>query len=143
MTSRTPYVPTARDLAKTAEAEKFGVRRTDAPEPGFYAYRFVKTAPEVAARILYEPTRDPETGEALDRSFLWSVTMEGQADLNPSPTPSATCWAVYEFGRRIEEPEYRFLLADRAWARQNRPNSPEAQPRQRVDLRTLDPRLLL
>lgn len=141
--TRTPYDPTPRDRAKTAEADLFGTRRTDRPEPGFYAYRFVRGAPEVAALIAHEPTRDPDTGELLDRSFQWSVTIDSAPDRDPGPEPNAACWCVYEFGRRIDQAEYEHLLADRAWARQHRPDLPEARPREAIDLRKLDPRSLL
>lgn len=134
--NRTPYIPTARDRAKAAQVAQFGVRRTDKPEPGFYAYRFVKGAPEVGARILHEPTRDPDTGDLLDRSFWWTVTINGKPDINPGLEPSDTVWNVYIYGRRIAEPEYRFLVADREWAAEHRPELPEANPRERVDLLT-------
>lgn len=131
--TRRPYEPTARDRARDADVARFGMRSAAKPETGFYAYRFVKTAPEVAARITYAPTLDPDTGEALDRSFHWAVEINGQADINADIVPSDTVWSVYMFGRRIEEAEYRYLLADRNWAREHAPHLPEANPRAKID----------
>lgn len=137
--TRAPYVPTARQLRLQEEDARFGVRGTGKPTPGLYAVKLRKGGVEVAARIAFEPTRDPDSDELLDRSPHWSATINGETDPDPSPEPSDRVWRVYEFGRRIDEAEYRFLLADRMWAREHAPNLPEASPRQKIDHLTVEP----
>lgn len=142
--NRAPYVPNARRVAQAVEDARFGRRGTEKPMPGLYAWRFVKGAVEVGAEIRYAPTPDPDFPDnPQDRSPLWWANVNGQEDPEPQPTPSETVWSIYVFGRRIDRAEYQFLLADREWAREHAPHRPEANPTKPVDLRTMDPRLLL
>lgn len=139
MRHRTPYVPTGRRVALAAEDARFGRRGTDKPIPGFYAWRFRKGAPEVGCEIAYGPTLDPDTGEALDRPYWWSVRISGHPDINPGLVPGDTVWSVYIFGRRIERAEYEFLVADRQWAAEHAPDLPEAKPRESIRLSAMPP----
>lgn len=142
--TRTPYVPTARRAALALEDARFGVRRTDSPAPGLYAWRYTKGAVEVAAELVYAPIPDPDYPDnPMDRSYLWWANVNGQTDLEPSLVPSDTVWSIYTFGRRIERVEYRWLIDTRAWEREHAPGHPGADPKTPVDLRTMDPRLLL
>ncbi len=95
---------------------------------GFYAVRLTKGGAEVGCEVTYGPTLDPETGEPLDRSWLWVVTINGQVThCSPMKPPAGA-----RFGRRIDEAEYRFLIDDRAWAAEHAPYLPEADPRRAV-----------
>jgi hypothetical protein len=108
--------------------------RVYADKPGLYAITLAKNAPEVGCLVAYGPPIDPLTGETLDRSYRWSVWINGK-EVHNSP-------AQYDrllIGRVITEAYYRWLLADRAWARQHAPDSPEANPRQRVEKPTKTP----
>ena len=145
MSERRPYVPTAKALERQARnvvmeeriaALPPGYGGTRAPVPGLYAWRAIKGGPEIAARIRHEPTRDPVTGEPLDRSWYWSADIDGATDLSPGVTPSDNCWNISIFGRPIDEAEYRYLVANSEWARQHAPATPEADPWSSVDLNT-------
>jgi hypothetical protein len=142
--TRQPFIPTPAHLARQRDAETYGVRQVGTPALGYFAYRLTRGGVEVAAKIEYRPLTDPETGEPqTERSSYWFATVNGENDPDPRPEPSERVWRVSEFGRRITEAEYRFLLADRQWVAQHQPHRPEATPEKSVDLATLNPRLLL
>lgn len=143
MKTRQPFVPTPAHLARQRDAETYGVRQVGRPEPGFFKLRLVKGGPLVGARITLGPTIDPETGEPLDRSPFFAGEINGKPDPDPRPEPSDAVWRIWERGERIGEAEYRFLIEDRAWVAQHEPYRPEATPEKRVDLATLNPKLLL
>jgi hypothetical protein len=135
--ARKPFVPSKSHLARQRDAAAFGIRQVGRPEPGFFKLRLVKGGPFVGARIEYGPTRDPLTGEPLDRSWHYAADINGFVDQNPRPEPNDDVWKVWEFGQRIDEAEYRFLIADREWAAKHAPELPEATPRKPVDLRQI------
>lgn len=118
----------------TALARKPAVERVERADRqwidgvGFYAVRLAKGGAEVGCEVAYGPPLDPETGELLDRSWFWTVTINGEV-AHCSPMKPATGFRI---GRRISEGEYRFLLADRAWAAAHAPHLPEADPRRAV-----------
>lgn len=143
MTERRPYVPTTKRALQIAEQLQYGQRILAQPQPGFYRVKLVKGGVWVGARITYGPTLDPETGEPLDRSWLYAGTINGEADPDPRPEPSDAVHRIWEHGERIDEATYQWLLDDRAWAAANEPHRPEANPKTPVDLSTMDPRLLL
>lgn len=124
---RRPYIPSASELERRA--------RIFCEKPGLYAVRLVKGGSEVALRIVHEPPKDPETGEPLDRSFYWSVFENGLPAYGPDLVQSPRLY----IGRALEQWEYDFIIADRAWARENAPHSPEADPYLSVNLRTAKP----
>lgn len=102
--------------------------------PGLYAVRMAKGAVEIACKVEHAPTHDPETGEALDRSWFWTIYLEG----NPAPYYQAP--AVYGrilLGRPIGQAYYDWLVAHRAHMRRWHPESPEANPRKPVDWETI------
>lgn len=109
------------------------------PEPGYFAYRMRKGAPEVAAQITHEPTRDPESGEPLDRSWLFAAKIDFEDDPDPSPTPTERVMRVWLHGRRISRDDYDYLLKDAEWCRAYAPDEPRASPRQAADLRKMRP----
>jgi hypothetical protein len=121
---------------RPAPQQREAPRMIDNPEPGFFKVRLLKDGPWVAARIEYGPTKDPETGEPLDRSPMWTATIDGKplAD-SPSPDPlKAGVFRIWHSGRRIEEEDYLLLLRHAEWAKQHSPNDPAANPTQRIDL---------
>lgn len=136
---RARYTP-ANERAREREREiaEHGYRNAGRPEPGFFALRLVKGGVEVAARITYGPTRDPDTGDALDRSHYYAAEIDGQPDPSPAPSPSDRVFRVWHYGRRIAESEFRYLTERGRWAREHAPAAPEANPRARVDLATLE-----
>lgn len=126
--SRRPYISSVSDQARRA--------RVYCDKPGIYAVRLVKNGTEAALRLTYEPAPDPATGEInLDRSHWWRVFINGREVGDPSLQPPTTLY----IGRPVEQWEYDFILADHAWAQQNDPHSPEADPYRGKDLRTARP----
>lgn len=101
-------------------------------EPGYWLIRLVKGGPRVAARIWWvETVVDPDFPEnRMDgtRSPFFAAEIDG------APADLITVW----MGRlqSISEQEYRFRVADSAWARQHKPDEPIANPRRRIDLMT-------
>jgi hypothetical protein len=121
------------------ERQRYGARNLAQPEPGYFQMRLVRGGVFVGARILHEPTRDPETGEPLDRSWLWHGLIDNEPDPDASPAPTERVLRIWTYGRRIERAECEFLIADRAWARRNTPLAPEATPREPIDPLTAPP----
>ena len=81
------------------------------PMPGFFTVTTVRGGPSVPARIAHGPPRDPETGEPLDRSWVWSVFINGDLAAEPSIDPAAAgVDRVWIFGRAITEEKYRAML---------------------------------
>lgn len=119
-TYRAPH-PTA------APASGFSV---ETPTAGWYRYHLVKGGSPVAIKVWFGPPHDPVTGEELDRSYRWQASCNGELiDLSQ-------VWPMC--GRDpIDEAEARYLIGLQAWARQHAPNSPQADPRKKIDL--LDP----
>ncbi len=106
--------------------------RIDKPEPGYFRMRLVKGGPWVGA-IIFRPCpieMHPETFQAVDR---WPHL---QAEVDGKPAGVDRVWTS---GRRVPMAEYLFLRDDRAWAREYAPQSPEANPRQPVNLGALLP----
>lgn len=135
--TRPPHTPTPRELVWKVEARLYGPRQVGQPSPGFYAVRLVRGGIEVAARITCGPSSDPDTGELLDRSWHFAAELNGEPDRDPRPEPNERVWMVAERGRRIGEAEYRYLLADRAWAARFRPSLPESQTNRPIDWLTV------
>lgn len=104
--------------------------------PGLYAVRMRKGAVEVACKVAYGPARDPLTSELLDRSPMWSIWIN-KPDTEEPDYCSPAVRPYMLIGRPLSEQDYRFLLADRQWASEFEPSSPEANPTRRVDLATL------
>lgn len=134
--SRRPY---DRHDWQSEEVRRWGRRNLAAPEPGWFAIRKVKGGLFVAAQILHEPTRDPETGEPLDRCLYWHGVIDGEPDPDPRPIPTDRVLRIWTYGRRIDEAEGRYLLARTTWAVHHDPASPEARPDEPLDPLTAKP----
>ncbi|MEK7112662.1 MAG: hypothetical protein AAB875_05030 [Patescibacteria group bacterium] len=107
--------------------------------PGFYRTRLVRGGPWVAVRVAHEPTPDPATGEALDRPPVWSIEIDGKLAREPSPDPETAGVLLAYAMRRIDEKEYRYLLAASRHAKEKAPYLPEAEPKKPINLRDLPP----
>ena len=125
-------------------------RQLGRPEPGYFTMRLVKGGPLVPARIyrvcpMVEPCRDVmigglvypdiEPGEADPDDWCRPCdrTRPLRADIAGEPCDPLRVW---EGGRFTTRAEWRFLTDDLAWARQHAPASPQARPKQAVDLRS-------
>lgn len=102
------------------------------PVAGFYRTKLVRGGPWVPVRIWYGPSRDPETGEELDRSPYW------QAECNGKEADALELW-TWVAGREIPEAEYLFMMAKKDYAEKFAPELPEASPREKIDLNKLPP----
>ena len=109
-------------------------RRIDQPQPGFFSMRLTKGGPLVAARIARECrcTINGEIGhewrDTCDRYPPLMAEIDGEM---------AEVERVWTSGREITFAEYRFMLADAEWCRQNAPSDPKARPREAVDFRSM------
>lgn len=83
-------------------------------------------------------------GEEVDRSPRWQALVHiettARAILMGDFIPIEVDGIGLRNLERIDDREYRFLVAHRAHAAEFRPESPEAQPRKPVDFHTLKPR---
>ena len=109
-------------------------RQIGTPEPGWFRMRLVKGGPMVGAQIRREPTRDPETGELLDRSWFWSAFINGEMVGDPGPQPSDAVYRIWTSGERIHPAEHDYLIANARWTEQHAPDEPAAQPGKPIDL---------
>ena len=66
-----------------------------------------------------------------DRYPPLRALVDGWEDVDPM--------TVWNWCRPIPRQEYEFLVADHAWARSHAPDTPQANPRQRVQLGKLPP----
>lgn len=102
------------------------------PDPGFYRMKRVRGGVWCAVRIWHGPPHDPDTGEELDRSWRWQATLDGE------PVELRVVWP-YCAREPIDQTEHDYLVSLRAWAVEHAPETPEAAPRQRVDLDSMKP----
>ena len=104
--------------------------RPDLPIAGFYRVKLVRKGPWIAARIWRGFPRDPETGETLERGWIWRGEIDGR---------EVDVWRLWPScaADGIDEREWRYLEALRAYALMSDPTMPEANPREPVDFNTL------
>lgn len=98
----------------------------DVPVPGFYRMRLRRGAVPVGVHIHYGQTRDPETGEPLERWF-W------QASINGRPTPYHQVWPMCAH-EPVDQREHDYLARLQGWGEANDPNGAFADPTRKVDL---------
>lgn len=102
------------------------------PRAGYYQMRLVRGGPFVPIRIYQGFPRDPETGEELERGWIWRATLyETEIDI----------WQAWPMcsGRPISEAEHRYLTALHHHAVAHEPDMAEANPRRRIDPLTVAP----
>lgn len=104
-------------------AMHIGLEITDDVQSGWFKRRLVKSGPWVPVRIwLYQPIEDGElVGDAK-----WQCDMNGQYADAEDQWP----WVCQN---PITEAEYNYMTANIAWAAENAPDEPAANPRQAVD----------
>lgn len=123
----------ARPYADGAtSARQFDGLDVEAPVEGFYRMALRSGAAPVGVRIWLGQPKDPVTGDLLDRSLRW------QAEVNDDPIDLERVWPRCA-REAIDEREYRFLTQRAAWARENAPTSPHANPTRRIDPMTAPP----
>ena len=96
------------------------IRYTDKPETGFYKMRLAKGAPMVGAIIFIPCPIDPFYGFPMDRP------RHIEAMINGKPSDVDRVWLSKS--ECITQAEYEYLIADRAWAKEYAPETPEAEP---------------
>lgn len=121
--TRQPYKRTERDLLP--------VRTLGRHEVGYWAMKLVKDGKEVGCCIQWEQTAfEPgDPSNRMDRSPVLTARKDGEI------CRLDDVWLGR--GRVISEADYRYMVELAAWARENDPNSPEANPRRRIDIAAL------
>ena len=106
---------------------------TDIPyQCGFYRIRLVHGGVFVPARVEFGIAKDPLTGETLDRSPLWTVTVGDKVRSCPDQITAFAIWPTGR-GERIDEAEYEHMRALAEHARRHEPDMPQANPSAPVD----------
>lgn len=100
----------------------------DAPRPGFWLCRLTKGGPLVPCAIELRacPHEPGDPSNVMERSPTLVGFIDGE-EVHPSRVP-------WMFGEAIDAAEYRYRVADAAWARKHAPHAPRANPRERIDL---------
>src|SRR5262249_8083999 len=101
------------------------------PEPGYWMVRLVRGGPEVPACIALMTVADEPGNPREDRSSYLAAFIGGE------PVALSDVWE--RKGRPVTEAEYRFQLADAAWAKAHAPQEPKADPTRKIDLTALRP----
>ena len=111
-------------------------RDPDKPEEGYYALKLVKGGPEVAACIFRVPATGPE--HAL---YAWHAMADDEqlGITHEDPQLADGVQQVWLFGRRVSQQEYDFMLARARHAKLHDPQSPWANPRKPLDLKSIPP----
>ncbi len=104
----------------------FGGHDPDSPVAGYYRMRLRSGGIYVGIRIWYGPPLDPVDGTELDRSYRWQATANGQE------IPMDRVWPKCA-DDGIDKAEHDYLKATQAWAQQHAPDSPQANPTQRIN----------
>jgi hypothetical protein len=101
------------------------------PQCGWFLLRLTRGAVEVAASIQYERTEhEPDCPEnRMDRPSVLTGRINGEV------CDWREIW--HSRTKEITEADYKFLLAERAWALKYAPNDPAAaDPHKPLDLRS-------
>jgi len=102
-------------------------RRIDAPEPGYFRVRLRARAWAVPAQIVHQ-------------DGLWWAVVNGEAHPpHPDPALAPQVMSTWTSGARIEEHEYRWLLALRDAAAHSDPDHPALHPTRRISPALLRP----
>ena len=90
-----------------------------------------------AAIMLMHTTAAPgEIDNAMDRSPFYAAFVGDEPVSIWSLQQETHTFGerIYQTERVVDEAEYRFRVADAAWAREHAPDEPQAQPRKPIDL---------
>lgn len=110
-------------------------RRSDAADAlaeGYYRWERRDRVP-VPVRIWFGPPADPVTGETLERSHRWQVTVGGKTLGDPGCPELEDFWPRCA-GNRVDQAEHDFLIATAGYAREHDAFSPFADARGRINL---------
>jgi hypothetical protein len=138
-----------RRSAGPARAETRESRDPNAIEPGYFAYRWGKGRPEIAARI-WRACHCTVIGGERNEEHEWCSDCDRfprlVADVDGRRYEETTDWhnnrppvllQVWTFGRRIAAEQYELMLDQAAWDRMYDPSSPLANPEKPIDLNTM------
>lgn len=101
----------------------------DTPIAGYYRMRLRSGGVFVGVRIWFGVPLDPTTGEEMDRSLRW------QAHANGAYIDLERVWPKCA-ADAITEAEHDYLTSLHAWGKEHAPNSPQANPHQRINFLT-------
>lgn len=101
----------------------------DVPIAGWYRFKLVSGGVFVAVKIWFGAPLDPIDGTELDRAPRW------QAEANGEPISLERVWPKCA-DEPIDQAEAAYLANRKAWAERVAPDSPQADPRRRIDLLT-------
>lgn len=116
------------DYTQRRAARTFEGFDVDAPIAGHYRI-WPDGGMASGIRVWFGPPLDPVTGEELDRSHRW------QAHENGAYVELERVWPKAAKDP-ITQAEYEYLVGRVEWGRKHAPDSPQAQPRRKVDLLT-------
>lgn len=117
---------------RRASAHAFAGYDPETPVAGFYRMRLRTGAVFVGIRIWHGPPHDPVTGEEMDRSHRWQATANGR------PIDLSRVWPKCA-AHQIDQAEHDYLAAAQAWGVEHAPDSPQANPTQRINPLTAPP----
>lgn len=98
------------------------------PAAGYFKRRLVKGGPFVPARIWLVEHICPHTGDYM-------ADTDYRCEVNGQPRDAFDQWA-WLCSHPISRADYRYMVADAAYARDHAPNDPKATPAAAVDFLT-------
>ncbi|MDF0543368.1 hypothetical protein PX699_13500 [Sphingobium sp. H39-3-25] len=113
------------DYSELRDVQATGLN-PDEPVSGYYRMRLKMGGAFVGVRIWYGAPLDPETGDEMDRSWRW------QALVNDGPVLLERVWPKCG-SDPVDQSEYEYLCEVHKWAKRHAPNSPQANPMQRIN----------
>ncbi len=105
----------------------------------YWRAKLIKDGPWIGVKTFFGPPL--VDGEELDRSPRWQAKVRnetsGRAILFGDNCPIEVDGKNMTLRNieRIEEPEYRYLVAHSDWATKHAPDQPDAAPRTKIDKR--------
>ncbi len=106
------------------------------PIPGFYRLKKVRGGVWVPCLVYRPCPMNPETGEWIDRWYPLRIRLDGRVAEDYGHDVLMQRWPYL---RPISEKEYTYLVHLHEWARKHAPHLPEANPREAVDLGSMEP----
>lgn len=120
----------SRPYADGSEVKRtFEGHDAETPEAGYYRHKLKSGGVLVGVRIWFGAPCDPVTGEEMDRGHRF------QAHVNGEYIDLERVWP-YCADDPISEAEYAYLTQRQAWARENAPSDPHANPTRKIDMMT-------
>lgn len=101
----------------------------DLPIAGLYRFKLVSGGVFVAVKIWWGAPLDPIDGTELDRAPRWQATANSEQISLERVWPKCAA-------EPIDQAEADYLAKRKAWAERAAPDSPQADPRRRIDLLT-------